>query len=359
LIHDLVIKNFQSHKETSLAFDKGFNSIIGTTDSGKSAIYRSLYWLTFNKGANFISFWNRKKDGTPKEETFSTISTDTHCISRQRSPLLNAYILDSQVLEAVGRGDAPDSVVKALNLSDINFFSQHNPPFLLTESAGKVAEILNDLVHLSDIDRVLGNIDRIKRSTKRDLETEMAREEKLRSDKEALSWVEMAEPLLSSAKEAETGLQEVERGMVSLSFCVTKHKNATEYIDEMEQTISSISSLITITDSIKTELEGVMAKYNELGKMLATFKKLDESIAVLKTIDASRELEQCETVQRELETITDDLADLTNWIRTYSAKNDVIGRIQNEYDSVNKELQAIPICSECGRPLEDCDDRNR
>lgn len=356
MIHDLVIKNFQSHKETSLAFDKGFNSIIGTTDSGKSAIYRSLYWLTFNKGANFISFWNRKKDGTPKEETSSTITLGEHSISRQRSPTLNAYVLDTQILEAVGRGDAPDSVVKTLNLSDINFFSQHNPPFLLTESAGKVAEILNELVHLSDIDRVLGNIDRIKRSTKRDLETETAREEKLLSDKEALSWVETAEPLLSSAKEAEAGLQEIERDLDSLSFCITKYKNATEYIDEMEQSISSISSLISTTDSIKTELEGVMAKYNELDKMMATFKKLDESIALLKTIDATRELEQCETVQRELEIITDDLADLTDWIRTYSAKNDVIGRIQNEYDSVNKELQAIPICSECGRPLEDCDE---
>ena len=38
-IEKVILENFQSHKYTVLDFTKGLNSIVGPTDSGKTAIF--------------------------------------------------------------------------------------------------------------------------------------------------------------------------------------------------------------------------------------------------------------------------------------------------------------------------------
>lgn len=356
MIRDLVIKNFQSHKESKLDFHNGFNSIIGTTDSGKSAIYRALYWIKSNKMSNAISFWNRKRDGSPIEETSATITTNEHSVSRKRESLLNAYVLDDEALEAVGRGDAPESVNKVLNLSDINFFSQHNPPFLLTESAGKVAELLNDLVHLSDIDRVLGNIDSAKRTTKRSLEGATDREGCLISSKEELTWVKEAQPLISAASATKEELESIVNAEKILSDLNSKYDSASLAVTGIDEVLSDAQPFLELIGSMQQELEEVTTKYSELARVVSSIKKLEENISILKSIDASAELEKCDNIQRELDAITDSLANFTDWIRSYAAKQRMVDEAQKEYDALSKELGAIPVCSECGRPLEDCND---
>ena len=47
-ITKLTLENFQSHKYTVINFDEGLNSIVGATDSGKTAIFRALKWALYN-----------------------------------------------------------------------------------------------------------------------------------------------------------------------------------------------------------------------------------------------------------------------------------------------------------------------
>ena len=49
MLKSISIKNYQSHKETDLTFNEGVNVITGTSDSGKTAILRSLSWLINNR----------------------------------------------------------------------------------------------------------------------------------------------------------------------------------------------------------------------------------------------------------------------------------------------------------------------
>jgi len=59
MIQQLSIANFQSHKDTTLAFDPGLNVIVGPTDCGKTAVIRALRWLIWNRpmGEAFRSTW--------------------------------------------------------------------------------------------------------------------------------------------------------------------------------------------------------------------------------------------------------------------------------------------------------------
>ena len=59
MIEKLQIKNFQSHKDSTLEFSPGVNVIVGSSDSGKSAIIRGLRWLAYGKprGDSMRSWW--------------------------------------------------------------------------------------------------------------------------------------------------------------------------------------------------------------------------------------------------------------------------------------------------------------
>ena len=55
-IVEVGLKNFQSHKDTVVNFESGFNVVVGPSDSGKTAIKRGIESVLYNKyvGAEYI-----------------------------------------------------------------------------------------------------------------------------------------------------------------------------------------------------------------------------------------------------------------------------------------------------------------
>ena len=68
----------------------------------------------------------------------------------------------------------PEPITKALNLNAVNIQSQMDAPFLLSSSAGEVAQTLNEVVGLEDIDRALTAANRMVRAANQDMEREAA-----------------------------------------------------------------------------------------------------------------------------------------------------------------------------------------
>lgn len=154
MISQLTIKNFQSHKNTELAFRSGVNCVIGPSDSGKSAILRALLWVATNRpsGESFRSNWG----GDTRVEVRTS---DRNSIVRIRGKGSNQYILDECILSGIGT-DVPAEVVKVLNLSSVNIQHQLDAPFLLSETTGEVARQLNAIANLDIIDAATTNIAR-------------------------------------------------------------------------------------------------------------------------------------------------------------------------------------------------------
>ena len=109
MIKDLSLENFQSHKKSSLEFSEGVNVIIGSSDSGKSSIIRSLQWVLFNRpsGDSFRSWWggitNVVVDGVSR-------------IKGGSKGLENCYEIGLNRFQAMGQG-VPEDVTTVLNLS--------------------------------------------------------------------------------------------------------------------------------------------------------------------------------------------------------------------------------------------------
>lgn len=155
MIQSVALQNFQSHKESILELAPGVNILTGDSDSGKTAILRALAWVLTNRptGEAFRRIGSKS--------TSVIVDTSDGAITRVRSDKENLYFGPyAEKLAAIGTS-VPESVVKLLNMdADLNIQRQLDAPFLLSCSAGEVAQRLNTVVGLDDIDVGLSNVQR-------------------------------------------------------------------------------------------------------------------------------------------------------------------------------------------------------
>lgn len=182
MIKSIDIKNFQSHQHTNIELSAGVNVIVGRSDSGKTAILRDLNWVINNRpsGDSFRSNWGGDTVTTITVSASNPALPDIN-ITRQKSDKENSYYLNGDRFTAVGQS-VPDKILKALNINPINIQSQMDAPFLLSTSAGDVAQVLNEIVGLEDIDRAISNINKTLRNTQQDLNRETAALENMKAE---------------------------------------------------------------------------------------------------------------------------------------------------------------------------------
>lgn len=151
MIKGIIIRGFQAHKKRKIPFTQGVNTIVGSTDKGKSAIIRALRWVMKNdlKGIDFIN-WDSK-------EAKISIRVDKSTITRTRSKSNNLYSMDKEEYKAFGT-DVPDAISEHLRVSDVNFQSQMDAPFWFGLSGPETSRRLNQIINLSVIDSSMSNI---------------------------------------------------------------------------------------------------------------------------------------------------------------------------------------------------------
>lgn len=191
----LLIRNFQSHKNTDVEFDPGVNVIAGASDSGKSSMFRSLIWVINNRPlGDSVRNWKCKKDDEVYVEI--ELGNEPVSIAKNRIGKTSSYVLRDDV-EAISyeafKQDVPDEIRSALNMSEINIQSQHDSYFLLNDSPGEVARKLNELTGLDVIDRLFKFINGKILSTKRLLDDASSNIITTTNDIEGLSYIDTLE----------------------------------------------------------------------------------------------------------------------------------------------------------------------
>jgi exonuclease SbcC len=137
MLQKLLIKNYQSHKDSTLEFTDGINVIVGSSDSGKSAILRAIRWIIFNRplGSNYI----RKGE----DECHVQLENARGKVSRSKGKI-SQYIINGDIFKAIGT-DVPDSIRDVVNIHDINIQKQLDSHFLVLGSGGEIASKLMNL----------------------------------------------------------------------------------------------------------------------------------------------------------------------------------------------------------------------
>lgn len=317
MIKLLKIQNFQSHKDSSLDFNKGVNVIVGESDSGKSAILRALRWLIWNRptGDAMRSNWG----GRTEVEIF----TDDAHVVRVRDKE-NEYILGGSHFKAVST-DVPDEVVQVLNVNDINLQTQLSQPFLLSDTAGEVAQFFNKVAKLDKIDKGIANVNSAIRSLEQDIKYKTAevkdQEEQLKSfdyleamEKDVVHLEKMNELLdITTAERAE---------LKHLTVGISNTTSGIEYYSELL--------------SLEKDVDLIMSKHKE---------KIDKTIernSVLKLYNAIKENEAKLNQQEKLLKLEEDvltILDLKEDLHLLTDKSRIISKLLDSIDRYNIQLK--------------------
>lgn len=283
MIKSLTVTNFQSHQKTKLQLHPGVNVIVGSSDSGKSALIRALNWVYSNRpsGESFRSHWG----GTTRTKV---VVDDGTVVLRKRGKGINYYKVAGTKLKAFG-SNVPDLVSKALNLTHVNFQFQLDAHYLLSKSAGDVARALNDVVDLNVIDESLTKINGELRNKTTTLGSVRLHRSHLMEKRAAI-------PDLSSLEEAIVQLEREERQVAALE---QRWQQLCEDVSSAVKLEKSLQQLQTMPSSkqvseLQQQAERLEEGMNEKRALLEEYESLQDSLSLTEgeLKQAQRELKQ-------------------------------------------------------------------
>lgn len=291
MIKSLHIKNFQSHKDSSLVFHPGVNTLIGTSSHGKSAVVRALILGIKNDptGTEFISDWIVSEKGTASGNTQVVIEVEEGNVTRIKGRE-NQYLINDEEMKAF-RTHVPERVTSFLNINDLNIQEQKDSFFLFNVSSGEVVKQINKFMNLDLIDQTLTAAKSSMLGNKR-----------------------LSQLSLSSLEETNLKLQE---------YAI----------------IETLSGLLERAETIQGDINEYTAKSQEINKIVTRYSQVNTMLDTYKELDrVSRRVERAVVLAEEVKETNRTLIKLENLVEAYNQKAKTIPELPDER-SLNKAIR--------------------
>lgn len=345
MIRNVVIKNFQSHKETTLGFDPGVNVIIGPSDCGKTAILRALLWVATNRpsGEAFRSTWGG--------ETAVTIELgDGTCVERRKDKRENTYSINGEVFRAFGQ-DVPEEVAHRMNLDAVNIQRQLDAPYLLSDTPGEVARQLNAVARLDDIDRAAARVAAMNKRALTEMHHEIERANDLTERVENLSWLDEAnhellgleglDETLEAAEREQAGLATLARDIEACTIQVKRYadvgpaeqawSDASEAVREFERHSARVRDLFDLLKHVQQTKD-----------LLKRAPKTDRAETLMETVrNQTRELEDRWKSERVLRSLLEKISTVEEQVHQWGA---LAEEAQDTFDENMPDV--CPLCGQ-------------
>ncbi len=284
-IRQLRLENFQSHKETVMDFHPNFNTIVGTGNSGKSAIVRALSFILFGQ---WEGSWIR--NGATACKIALVFDTGVEVI-REKGAKVNKYILKvpgkaDQTYENFGT-HVPEEIEKVIHIFkaqigdkeelNLNLSSQLDNLFLLSNTGSYKAKVMGKLSKAHYIDYALRELNKDKKRFSGETTLIEDTIEKLEKEVESYKGVDEQKNLLDFIRERLDRLSDMEhrldklrdlgRRVGSWKAAYTRELSAAE---ELKKVVVQDTDMLTLRyDQLK--------RLRDLQDRVKTFKQLYES----------------------------------------------------------------------------------
>lgn len=322
-ISSVSIENFQSHKNTYIEFSD-FTSIVGPSNSGKTAIVRAIKWALFNtpSGTSFIT------RGQPSCKVTVTFNDNTS-VTRIRGESENKYILktdtDIQELEHFGMGSV-DSVVDFHGIYELDLFGEKEPisvcgqldrPFFISESDVTKAAMIGKLAGTDKIDYAI-------KEASSDVRSERKKRRELNEDLKSIK-KELKE--LSSLEKKK---EKLEKGQSILDKIKLSHEKALMISNISDKKRAAVQAL-KVCELLLSQEEQIL----EMGNLLSILEEAYQKCNSTKTFFDM--LESTKIQLKESEKILSD--------------NKVLS-VEDTLNTLFEELEKdIPIAEKCSSLL--------
>ena len=284
-IRKVIIKNFQSHKETEINFDD-YVIIHGATNSGKSAIIRAIKWCLYNEappeGAELTRFGE-------KETEVTICFNDGKIITRKRAGKVNEYILYDEAGVATnytGFGRGPLKEVLDFHgmyqanlfgeLQSINIVDQQEPPFFLSEGPTARGHLISRLAETLTYESALIMLKKDGGELKRGLDTKRLQIETLEKEIDELNYLEQLKDFLDESDKNSAILEANEqfiRNEPGLSICIQHDIDAYKYNITRAALIENIDVTQQVLQNIENNNNNLSAINRAKGVLSSTIEQ--------------------------------------------------------------------------------------
>lgn len=348
MINSVHIENSQSHKDTYIEFDSGLNVIVGETDSGKSALLRSLRYAIWNKPNSkvLLSNWG----GVLRVE----LNIDGNLIVRE-SGNKELYKLNDLEFNSFGT-KVPVEIEKIINMTEINSQEQIDQFFLLTETPGYVASYLNKIANLEQIDEVTKSIKSELNETKRLIEHQKNDLKSKEAELESFSFLSTFKQDLDEADALQLRVSDTETKISTISYAIKQIKQCNKGIAinkelaELKENVNSALGLIKEINEFEIHINkidwyinyvsDIDTEINELSKLI------DLKLIIAETLELKKEQSDKEAKLDSLETAMTKLSSINKKIELKQAE------IEQDKEVYETELHKLGKCFFCGQKLK-------
>lgn len=349
MIHSIKIQNIQSHKDTELKLSPGINAIIGSSNNGKSAILRALYWVVYNRPLgtdNLLSHWAIDEKGNQIEPMEVTVENDDGFVIRRRTKTKNQYIVNDEELNVV-KTDVPLQVEKLLRLTDTNIQRQQDAPFLLSLSSGQVAQYFNKTVRLDIIDKILSNAESKRRKTNQEIAQNEDLLKEYSEKREKYTWMDEVEKLLSKYNNISEKHSSIEIEFNELNADIELYEKYSELVvkyrslSKVKVSINKFELLNEQTQKLKNDILSVEESLEDFDacKLYPSFET--EKKLIQKFNDLNSEVDEKDKCINSLEEEINGYLELTNNIKLCEQK-------------IKESKAQLPdVCPLCGAAMKD------
>ena len=373
-ILEVGLKNYQSHKNTVINFESGFNVIIGASDSGKTAIKRGIESVLYNRYVSdeYIRYG---------EKSFSNyvLFNDGLKITREKGGRgLNKYIIDypnGETLELNNFGTkVPDEVLNAhemylislgKEIDSLNCAHQLSGPFFLQNTPGERASIIGSIAKTQVIDEAVSDTLSKHREQKKALKIFTSSNKEIEKGISAYElWIDEARDIMNKLEDDYNQLTKYNRTYETLenSFNLLEQNNIKAAV---QRNIINLYQDIQIYES---KLTDIIDKFNKLNMLESKFNRLDYDLnrkeLLISTINKYNDIENidnniCEIIDilKSYNSISNkiDLLEssviqrtkLENIIESYKGTDEIITELNElekmifKYNNLNKKIENL------------------
>lgn len=328
-IEKIVLENFQSHENTAIEFEEGFNVIVGETNSGKTSILRALQWVLYNtpKGSDFI------RTGADECSVTLYLSNGFRIIRKRTRDNAGEYIVvdgsgasqvykgfgNSMPIEVYNAHQMPPVMLTKDTMVSLNMATQLEGPFLISMNPSDKANAIGRIIGSQVLD------DAIKEASKdvSNLNREVTSMKKQITQKEnEKTFYDFLPDYYTKLRQSEIALDKAAKNKeetAQMKNHKASYENAVQQIDGCQLALEKFDFLPELEKNIP-KIELAFSKVQEMEEQFSQLTIVDLTIDALKDkIASAPELDKISSSLKELEQVTKELKEAKQLQEAYSS----------------------------------------
>jgi len=319
----------------------GINIIKGDSEAGKTALFRFIKLVVFNRPTN-----SAKKFTSSGKKTYrGKIVTTEGSVTRTTRKYIVEKNENKQILTSFGK-DVPDPVTKTLNLKPINFQSQFNHNYIIFQNESQAAKTLEKAFGNEDQEKLIKELKKWISEAKSDYKHHLKNKKECKETIKRLSRIKEFKEEIEEIRELEENIESIENEMKDISKLlqtlekIEKEKIDLDFIEYCFSECKAIEELDKKVSECSNELRN-------LGNLIHTLENTESSIKLERISNWLQESHRLYFLDEKINKLDDQISRIKPLIKQLDECEDIKEikvMIEKCEEEIKNTLNRIPEC---------------